>query len=132
MTTYTDAELGHAVRVLASLFTSGAVVAAQSADKPKTTKGSAIDAAGVSQDPKGSSPPNSDPPAEGYTAEQLTVDYVTKQVMSVGAKKGKDAAYGVMAKFENAAGEPCKRASEIDAKDYTAALDAVKEALATA
>ena len=69
---------------------------------------------------------------QGYTPEELTVENVTKLIMQVGSKKGKDAAKAVLSGFENLAGEPCARASELQPDDYAAALDKIKEALATA
>lgn len=127
MTTYTDAEVGAAFRVIASLFTGGAA-AAPSAGTPKDTKGSATSASGGSAAQQEPSP--SETPA-GYSADELTTDYVTKRVMTLGAKKGKAAAKELLASFSNAAGEPCQRASEIDPDDFTKALDAIKEAEAS-
>lgn len=71
-------------------------------------------------------------PTAGYTTEELTADHIKAQVMQLGAKKGKAAAKELMAQFKDAAGEPCERASTIEADDYARALDLIKEALATA
>lgn len=144
MTAYSDAEIGHAVRVIASLFV-GVVAASPPADsaaptagKRKPTSETVTPAAAASPEPAASSPAEGSTPtaastpstpapqkAEGGGNNQgLTPADFGKRCMDFARAQGDNGASlkAIWVNYQNAEGKPVSRAGEVQEKDYDAFL----------
>lgn len=122
--TYTDAEIGAAVRVLlatvGSAILGGAVAEASAAtppaeaEKPKATRTKAADK-------PAETPKTDEKPAED-TVPGITSAEVLQAILGLAGKAGKPAAEAVLQKFS------ASKVSELDPGDYQAVLNAIEEA----
>jgi hypothetical protein len=70
------------------------------------------------------------PAVDESVKAEVTKEHVVEAAQKLSSSKNMDAAREVLGKFKNAAGEPCRRISDVQPADFAAFVEACEKALA--